>query len=627
MAREFFLREKMWLDFFISTFLKKLNEIPKNIGNKVLINNDNYMSKLGITTITEITELSNRTPTSLIREIVDYMRDEQCECVIDYTLVNRKYNVNLNDSGLKSRVNMWSTAVNSANALASEKLRCSTLLYTVEQIEQGNYLYKTRLFIFLRSKDPEHLKYCEGKLYEKLGVLGISYSVGAANVRDTLEHTSIICAKKESVKNVGTCLVTTPKILSQLLPNVHGRGDSEGICMGIDSVNNEVFKADINSNTNARNIAVYGVSGVGKTVIVAFICASAYEQGNAVIASDIKGNEFSAFSKYTDGESVSLRSTSEECLNMFVMKPEEVDGTNPSEYFTRRVEFLLKEYVILAEEKDAGNVSELRVLLHNFFTMLYISIGVVSSNIKTWYKTDNLDHFKVFKELKQYVRNSTEGSKEFVRSALSKWAIFFEYNAPRSYAFRKEFDLDNLVSKRALVFDFGLLDKDESDRDVIIDLKYMYMSEIQSRFIKKKVSEGINIYTILEESNFVSEDIMREYYAKYWTLKRSQGIVNIMLGNSVDKINQSSVGSSILENTTALLIGPLKSEPRDFLTRYFELEKFKGVLDNINKYNKYKHSFLFIDKMGKYNKIKPILSVDRKNRSDGKLEYRLTEKS
>ena len=63
--KERFLWVKVWISYLLSLFMKDRGKIPDNIGDKIMITNNLYITKLYLSTIIQITELGTYTPVTL----------------------------------------------------------------------------------------------------------------------------------------------------------------------------------------------------------------------------------------------------------------------------------------------------------------------------------------------------------------------------------------------------------------------------------------------------------------------------------------------------------------------------------------------------------------------------------
>ena len=64
--REYFKWVKMWISFLVSMTMKDRGKIPDNIGDRILISSNLYITKLYMTTIVQIHELGPKTPVTMM---------------------------------------------------------------------------------------------------------------------------------------------------------------------------------------------------------------------------------------------------------------------------------------------------------------------------------------------------------------------------------------------------------------------------------------------------------------------------------------------------------------------------------------------------------------------------------
>ena len=63
---ERFMWVKMWISYLVSLTMKDRGKIPDNIGDRILISNNMYITKLYMSTIIHIYELGTSTPVTLM---------------------------------------------------------------------------------------------------------------------------------------------------------------------------------------------------------------------------------------------------------------------------------------------------------------------------------------------------------------------------------------------------------------------------------------------------------------------------------------------------------------------------------------------------------------------------------
>ena len=65
---------KMWVNYLVSLTMKDRGKIPDNIGDRILITNNVYITKLYMTTIVHIYEFGQNTPITLLEVLNGVLR-------------------------------------------------------------------------------------------------------------------------------------------------------------------------------------------------------------------------------------------------------------------------------------------------------------------------------------------------------------------------------------------------------------------------------------------------------------------------------------------------------------------------------------------------------------------------
>lgn len=143
--KEKFLWVKMWINYLVSMTMKDRGKIPDNIGDRILITNNMYVTRLYMTTIVHVYELGQNTPVTLMQILCEGLRDRGNKAILDCTLKNTKYDFDPKNSGLQSRIRMWQN--NLENDFVSRKMRerSARCLYTVEVAQSGKVLKNSRM--------------------------------------------------------------------------------------------------------------------------------------------------------------------------------------------------------------------------------------------------------------------------------------------------------------------------------------------------------------------------------------------------------------------------------------------------------------------------------------------------
>lgn len=614
-----FLWVKMWISYLLSLILKDRGKIPDNIGDKILITNNMYITKQYMSTIMHVYEFGPYTPVTLMEVLNGALRDRGNKAILDLTMKNTKYSYDPKNSGLQSRINTWNSVLDGDYATRKNRERAARCLYTVEVAQSGKQLKNSRTFLTIRAKDIMTLNAAEKIVYTTLGKMGCNYMAAHATIRANLEYISLIGNRTYDLKGV-VPVMTSNVILSQVLPNCGSFNDKTGYYIGQNVMNGSPYYIDFSSITVARNMYCVAPSGVGKTVLALNMAQSAYENGSACCFMDIKGNEYTSFINATNGYIVSLRPNSIEYINSWIMHKEETDAEHAESYFKSRVSFSKQQMIILSGIRGREELLEFEELLDEFHESLYISIGATPTNINSWRNTEQLNPYIVFDKFESFLTPQKRAQYNIHKSVMGTIRMYMCATGSKSYIFKREFNYANILSADTLSFDFGLLG-DAAITDIDEDLfrlKFLYMSKLNGDFTTRKYAEGRRTFKILEESQVVSDEIMQMYVQEY-TLRRSQNQDTLLLGNSVQALTGNVLSKPLIENTRGLFIGELTLDARKIVIEQFGLQHLKKLIKIPGSSNRYKNCFVFINNM-QNKSLFPIIQVEVEQDEYGKFK-------
>lgn len=608
--RERFERIRMWISVLTSMTMKDRGKIPDDIGDNILISNNMYTTKLYMTSIIRIIELSLQTPITLVGCIRNELKKDNINCICDVTFKNEDFEVKIKDAGLQSRIQGWENSLDSDISSARMKERAARCLYTVKVAEAGNKLMKTRMYLQLSAKTGTELDAAEKCVYRYLNKIECEYLPVYSEVQKTLEYISLISDSRDvEVKDIAP-VVTSYQTLAEMFPNCGSSNDKKGYYVGVDILKGQEYYIDFSTITSARNIYVVAPSGVGKTVLAVNMAQSALEQGSAGCFMDIKGNEYNNLVNAVDGYVVSLRQTSTEFVNSWVMNAKDVDDAGADAYFKQRYNYSKQQMTILSGITDRSLLNELEELLDGFHDSLYVSLGVLSDNRNTWDKTRDLHPYNIFETFEEYMTPEMRKRYSFSKELIGNLRIYMSRNGSKSYVFKREFDYASILKSRAISFDFGILSEgnDVSNVDInLFRLKFLYMRKLNSEFVTVNYTMGRRTFKILEESQIVSSDILRMYVEEY-TLRRSQMQDTLLLGNSVSALMDKELAKPIIENTRCLFVGELGSEARKKVIEEFSIPFLEKLLILPGSKPEYKNSFVCYNMM-QDKRIFPVIKV------------------
>lgn len=614
---EHFKWVKMWINYLVSLTMKDRGKIPDNIGDRILITNNVYITKLYMTTIVHIYELGQNTPITFLEILNGALRDRGNRAILDLTCKNSRYDFDPKNSGLQSRIRAWENNVDSditSRRMRERSIRC---LYTVEVAQSGKALKNTRMFLSIRAKDIGTLNTAEKIVYDMLGQMGCIYMPAHSNIRENLEYISLLGNRIYDAKGCAP-VMTTNIVLSQLVPNCGSINDRKGVYVGQNVLNGSPYYIDFETITSARNMYVVAPSGVGKTVLAVNMAQSAYENGSACVFMDIKGNEYTNFINATNGYTVSLRPTSTEFINSWVMRKEDTDQEHAEAYFKSRIQFSKQQMIILSGVRDRQELLDLEELLDEFHDSLYISKGAIPTNMNSWSATESLTPYEVFDRFEAFLTPQKRAQYNIHKSTIGTIRMYMSVNGTKSYVFREEFDYAKILSSDTLSFDFGILGGttiSDIDED-LFRLKFLYMSKLNGDFTTRKYAEGRRTFKILEESQVVSPEIMKMYVEEY-TLRRSQKQDTVLLGNSVQALADKDIAKPLIENTRGLFIGELTLDARKTIMEQFGIQHLENLIKVPGSSNRYKNCFVFINNMQKKS-LYPIIQVQIEEGENGK---------
>ena len=350
--REKFERIRMWVSVLTSMTMKDRGKIPDDIGDNILISNNMYTTKLYMTSIVRIVELSLQTPITLVGCIREALKKDNIPCICDVTFKNEDFDVRIKDAGLQSRIQGWENSLDSDISSARMKERAARCLYTVKVAESGSRLMKTRMYLQLSAKTGSDLDSAEKCVYRYLNSIECTYMPVYSDVQKTLEYISLIAdSKDETIKDVAP-IITSYQTLAEMFPNCGSANDRKGYYVGVDILKGLEYYIDFGAITSARNIYVVAPSGVGKTVLAVNMAQSALEAGSAGCFMDIKGNEYNNLVNSVGGYVVSLRQVSTEFINSWIMRKEDVDDAGADAYFKQRYAYSKRQMTILSGITD-----------------------------------------------------------------------------------------------------------------------------------------------------------------------------------------------------------------------------------------------------------------------------------
>lgn len=595
--KDSFVRTRMWFSTLISTFFPDRGTIPPNIGNNIMVTNNLYITRNSLSAVIAVRELSDDTPVGFCSELINTVKKKVKGVKIDITIKNQPYWVDTKQSGMKDRVRTWTSIMNSPVTTERSARRAARQLYTLQVAESGEPMYRSRLYITVRAEEGMALRQGLEGVQSFLNGCAI-YRVIRNDLKTHLDYLAMMCDRSsKAMKNVGW-MVTSQQVLSEMFPQTQGLNDNTGTMMGIARENLSPYYINYRSTANAKNIYVLAKSGFGKTFAVIGIIIDGYADGYNICIRDIKGTEFTQFTRACNGIVLSMRADDTHFVNHFIMDSGEVENGDYEVYFNRRIR-LCKRRILLMCRFEEKETTRGEALIDEFLSALYINMGVSVSNPNTWVRTEKLHPYDVFDMFEEYLsREIKEKYGEIAITALSRLRTYMSRKGNSSHIHRDAYKYHDVLDTRVLTFDFGILEDSSSNVDpVIFQLHAMDMEIINDEYVSYKKKKGEWTMKILEESQ-VCSDYLLEIYAREMTLRRAQNQVTFLLGNSVSALRDNPVAKPLLDSVNILILGVMNESSQQYIVNEYDLgDDNKKKLEHIANDTNYTHTFLLVNRM------------------------------
>lgn len=598
--KERFIKSRMWFSTFMSIITNDRGSIPPNIGNNILISNNLYVTKNSLSSVITVAEFSNETKLAWTSDMLQVVKDKQPSITIDFTFKNRRAYYNLRDSGLQSRIQTWEATLKNPFASARNVERSARLLHAVDVISEGVKTYHTIVYITVRAKTGTELGAAVDACCAYLDSMHAIYKVIKSDMEKHLEYMSMMSDKSSKKMNNVAYTLQTSETLAESLPMSQGMNDVSGALFGLNRRNFEPYYIDLMSSSNAKNFYVDAKSGYGKTFLVLTWLLDMFALSFGMLIMDIKGNEFTAFTKAVGGTILSMRFDSPLYVNVFVWDKKEVTGNNYNSYTNKMLNLAKQMLMIMCNFQDTDTRDTAETFIESFLLSMYTSLGAIPENPNTWTKTEHLDPFIVYETLERYA--SFEIRQKYgkvVQKVLDRLRIYMSKTGSCSHMLRQPVNYNDILDSQVLTFDFGILSSSQHVDDVSFELKFFFMRLINDEFGAHRKEKGLWTVEVLEESEIVSDAVM-QMYTQAMTLGRAQNKVNIMLGNSVAAIANNPVAAPILDNINVFVFGVLTKPSRDYVTNTFDLsDDDLDDLEKIANSKEFEHTFLLVNRMQK----------------------------
>ena len=595
--KERFIRTRMWFSTLIAAMYHDRGSIPANIGNNLLIGNNIYITKNALNAVIMIREMSTDTPVAFISELINAVKSKVPDVTVDFTMKNQRHHFDVNSNDLKSRINNWTATLEAPMVPDVHKRRAARLLYTVDIARSGEQLYRSQLYIIVRAKTGSQLNKGVEQACAYLGSIGAVYKVVKNDMRTHLDLMLLMSDHRSATHKDFATNVMSRQTIAEILPDTQGMNDDRGTFLGIDQKMMGPYFINFRSTAKAKNIICAAGSGVGKTVLVQNWFMDMHATGFNMCIMDIKGTEFTAFTRATGGVILSMRPSSTYYVNTWKLDKTEA-GSDPRVYFDERFNLSKETMMILADLPDAMHAQG-EALIEEFLQALYLQMGITGENVNTWYRSEAITPYDVFDRFESFCSSDVRSKYAGVADRmLTRLRIYMSRNGSNSHMFRDAFDYKDILETKVLTFDFGMLEAGTSTDQAMFKVRVLYMNLLNDQYVSYKYRHGEWTGKVLEESGIAADYLIR-LYAKDFMLRRAQNQVTILLGNSISSLASNPNAKGILENANILVLGALNKSSREYLTEEFGLDKECDELEALFSNPDYTNTFLLVNKMQK----------------------------
>ena len=597
--RERFITARMWMSTFLSTLYKDRGRIPSNIGNNILVMNNEYITKNSINVLILVKEMSEDTPIGWISDMLRHVKNVSHDIVVDVSMKNQPYHVDVKNSGLASRERMWEATLNNEGAPERMKKRCARLIFTAGLARKRVPMFKSRIFITIRAKNGTLLEQGMNAVMGYLNGINAQYKFIKSNMQEYLEYNLIMSDRSSQRTRDIYGNVTSSQTLAELLPCTQGLNDEVGTFLGIDREMDGPYFIDFRSSAKAKNIYVLGLSGHGKTFMVISWLLDFYAQGYNCCIMDIKGNEFNTLTRACGGKTLSMRPTSTFYVNTFVMDKKELkDNDSARVYFDSRFS-LSKEIICIVSDLPEVLQATGEALVEEFLRSVYEQLGVLADNPNTWYRSEKINPYFIYDRFIEYLSPAIRQKYSAVaEKMLMRMKMYMSKDGSSSHMFRDAYSYKELLETKMLTFDFGILESGTAVDPVAFRLRVLFMTLINDEYVSYNKAHGEWTVKVLEESQ-IAEDYLLKIYSKEFTLRRSQNQVTVLLGNSIAALAQNPISMPIIDNINILAIGVVHKSSMNYLINEFGLDKEAEKLNSIHDNPDFENTFLLVNRMQK----------------------------
>ena len=595
--KERFIRTRMWFATIISSFFRDRGSIPPNIGNNILIGNNQFVTKDALSAIIQIVEMSADTPIAYTSELVEAVKSKVPDVIVDITIKMRYHEYDVNGTDMKGRVRQWERAMQNPAVSEADQQRAARLIFTYEVAKSGEKMYKGQTYVIIRSTRGSSLQRGLDAASQYLSSIGCAHRVIKNDVKRHMDLMLAMSDYRQGETKDIQAVVYSQESLAEILPTTQGLNDVTGTFLGIDRKMLGPYFINFRATAKAKNIICAAGSGSGKTFLVQNWFLDMHADNYNMCIMDIKGTEFIAFTKAAGGMVLSMRPNSTYYVNTFRLDKTEAT-TDPRIYFDERFG-LSKEIMMLLGDLPDAMVSQGEALIEEFLQYMYLEMGVSGDNPNTWYRTDELDPYRVFDYFQSFCSFDIKRKYgEVTTRLMTRLSIYMSRTGSNSHMFRDSFNYKDILDTKVLTFDFGMLGAGETTDQAMFKVRVLFMSLLNDQYVAYKYSRGEWTGKVLEESG-IAADYLIKLYAKDFMLRRAQNQVTILLGNSISSLASNPNATGILENANILVLGNLNKSSREYLTQEFGLDQEVDELEGLVKDPELINTFLLVNRMEK----------------------------
>lgn len=616
LKREKHIVWRMWFNVLLAHYFQDRGKLLRNIGDKIYIGNNQFVTKYGFTAMICIEEFSLDTPVGFMSVITNRVKSKMGGIKIDFTLKNMRYKPNLNETGYKSRERTWKATSENDDAPEGHRSMAQRLLYSYDRIKAGDIVYRTRFYILVRATSGTDLNEALRLLERELDSYDIQYKRIKHDIDLHMKYATLISNKvNERIKDIAFNTLSIRNI-AQLLPMTQGINEQSGVHLGLNRLNRQPYIIDFRKISKGRNIYVGGNTGYGKTFLIIMWLYEFLLNNYNLCIMDIKGNEFPAIIKVCGGYIVSLRPESTYFINTFKLYKKGV--LNPRLYFSERLR-LSKEWMVKLVGLKGEKRQRVEILIDRFLIDYYNGLGIIYDNKNTWDRSLNIHPYDVYDAFYKYASPFIrEEFSDVIDDVINRLRMFMYRNGSDSHMFRDELILDDILEAKAISFDFGILDSIGVIDEAVFDVKLFFMNIVKDSYTRHKFKKGEYTACVLEESQYCNDTIL-EMYRKDIQLRRAQLQVTMLLGNSLVGLVNNPIGKALIGNFQMIVAGEMTKTEREYLIKEFGLEEYADILEDMVTSPHYDRTFLLVNRMVKNSAPGLIRSYVPESVTKGKM--------